>query len=148
MADVKEAPGGRHQGRVLAFQVLFAWDISGVDPAEDLFSFSWAEDPRRPPLPESVKDFARLLASGTIAHVSEIDAALDACLEHWDLDRVSKVELAVLRLSAFCLLHQKDVDKAVVIDEAIEITKAFTMEDSDSYKFVNGVLDAVVKRGI
>jgi N utilization substance protein B len=73
---------------------------------------------------------------------------LDACLEHWDLDRVSKVELAVLRLSTFCLLYQKDLDSAVVIDEAIEITKEFTAEGADSYKFVNGVLDAVVKKGL
>ena len=65
-------------------------------------------------------------------------------LEHWDLGRLSYVDRAILRFSTFSLFFQDDVPDTVVINEAIDIAKIFGSDDS--YRFVNGVLDALYKR--
>ncbi|HRZ90886.1 MAG TPA: transcription antitermination factor NusB, partial [Spirochaetia bacterium] len=72
-----------------------------------------------------------------------VDACIQRHLEHWTLERLKKVDLAVLRLSAYSLMYQKDIPAQITIDEAIEIVKEYGSEDS--YKFVNGVLDAIWK---
>ena len=132
----------RRKGRILAFQALYAWDASQM-PLEDLLSFTWLEEDKRNALEEELKTFARLLISGTIENIESVDACIQKRLEHWSLERLKKVDLAVLRLSAYSLLYQKDIPAQITIDEAIEIVKEYGSEDS--YRFVNGVLDAIWK---
>lgn len=115
----------RRKGRVLAFQTLYSYEVGGI-PLEDLLTFSWASENGL-----SVEDankeeyvFARLLAAGTVEHLSEIDENIKKHLAaNWDFDRVNKVSLSVLRMSVYSLLYQKDVGASVVIDEAIQIAK-------------------------
>jgi len=132
----------RRKGRILAFQALYAWDASQM-PLEDLVSFSWLEADKRGALDEELKTFASLLISGTIENIDAVDARIQKHLEHWSLERLKRVDLAVLRLSAYSLLYQKDIPAQITIDEAIEIVKEYGSEDS--YRFVNGVLDAIWK---
>ena len=87
--------------------------------------------------------FSRLLVSGTIEHIDEIDSVIKANLTNWDFDRLNKVDLAILRISIYPLLYQKDLHSSIVIDEAIDISKQFGSDDS--FKFINAILDSVRK---
>lgn len=88
-------------------------------------------------------DFGRLLITGTIENIGAIDQAIKDHLEHWDFSRLGRVDLAILRISVYCLFYQKDIPATVTIDEAVDISKEFGTDDS--YRFVNGVLDGIRK---
>ncbi len=132
----------RRKGRILAFQALYAWEAS-KPPLEDLLSYEWVEEPKRAALEDELAAFAGLLISGTIENIEAVDSCIQKHLQHWTLERLKKVDLAVLRLSVYSLIYQKDIPAQITIDEAIEIVKEYGSEDS--YKFVNGVLDAIWK---
>ncbi len=127
----------------MAVQALYAWDIN-KRPVEDLGRFEWVDPEEREDLDEAFT-FARLLIAGTLAEIEQIDELIRAQLEHWDFSRVSRVELAILRVSVYALRFQSDIPPRVVIDEAIDIAKRFSGDES--YRFVNGVLDAIHKCG-
>ena len=92
---------------------------------------------------EDVITFAGYITTGTIENIERIDGAIKKHAEHWDLDRIAKVDLAILRVSVYALLLRDDIPATVTIDEAVEIAKQFGGDDS--YKFVNGVLDSIRK---
>jgi transcription antitermination protein NusB len=132
--------GGRRRGRIIAVQSLYRHDLSGAG-LEELLDFSWLDGERAAALPDETGAFARLLIQGTLENLAAVDAAVRRHLEHWDFSRLSRVDLAVLRVSVYCLLFQKDIPASVTIDEAVDIARAFG--GADSWRFVNGVLDAV-----
>lgn len=128
----------RHRGRLLAVQALYSFDVGGVD-ADELSRFSWVDD-----LSDEARAFPALLLGGTIEHLPEVDAAIAANLEHWTIDRLARVDLAILRASAYALLFQPDIPAQVTIDEAVELAKE--LSTPEAYRFVNGVLDAIRRR--
>jgi transcription antitermination protein NusB len=134
--------GSRRKARIIAFQALYSWDISRSD-IEDLSKFIWLEDPENKTKDQTTIDFARFLLAGTIENIEHIDETIKKRLEHWDFSRLSRVDLAILRMSVYALLYQKDIPSTVTIDEAIDIAKDFGAEDS--YRFINGVLDGILK---
>jgi len=134
---------GRRKGRILAFQALYAWDVSKLT-LNDLLEFTWIEDEKRERLGEDGIAFPRLIISGTVEHIDQIDAYITENLTNWDFDRLNKVDLAILRMSVFSLIFQKDLHPSIVIDEAIDISKEFGSDES--YKFVNAVLDSIRKK--
>jgi N utilization substance protein B len=129
----------RRKGRIVAFQALYAWDV-GKNSPDELLEFDWVSQE----LPSEVADFARLLLTGTLESVEQVDATIRDQLEHWDFSRLAKVDLAVLRMSVYSLLYRREIPAKVTIDEAIDIAKEFG--SSDSYRFVNGMLDGIRKR--
>ncbi|MCL2318719.1 MAG: transcription antitermination factor NusB [Treponema sp.] len=141
--------GSRRKGRILAFQALFAWDArcsqtGDVSLPEGLLDFSWAARADDPPVPdEEMAAFSRLLVTGTVENIIPVDDMIRKHLENWDLKRLNRVDLAVLRMSVYTLMFQPEMPPTVVIDEAICIAKEFGTDDS--YRFVNGVLDGVRK---
>lgn len=134
---------GRRKGRILAFQALYAWDVSKIS-YESLLDFSWIEDSKRERLGEDGIAFPRLIIVGTIEHINEIDSMIREHLNNWDFDRLNRVDLAILRMSTYSLMYQKDLHHSIVIDEAIDISKEFGSDDS--FKFINAVLDNIRKR--
>jgi len=134
---------GRRKGRILAFQALYAWDVSHLT-LENLLDFGWIEEEKREKLGEDGIAFPRLIIAGTIEHIEEIDGHIKAHITNWDFDRLNKVDLAILRMSVYSLLFQTDLHPTIVIDEAIDITKEFGSDES--YKFVNAVLDSIRKK--
>ena len=128
----------RRKGRILAFQALYSYDVGG-ESLEQLLKLEWAE------LKESEKDadtvdFARILISGTINHIEEVDEVIKRHLtQNWEFSRVNKVSLAILRISSYSLLFQPEIHPTIVIDEAIDIAREYGADDS--YKFINAVLD-------
>jgi N utilization substance protein B len=129
----------RRKGRILAFQALYAWGAAdtpaGAVP-EGLLDFSWQNKAQ-----EAGDDFSRLLVMGTIENISAIDSMIKKHLKNWDLSRLNRVDLAILRMSAYTLMYQKDTPVSVVINEAIGISREFGTDES--FRFINGVLDSI-----
>lgn len=140
----------RRKARILAFQALFSWDMGNGD-VNSLMDFPWAHSSVQekpvsgdsPPKINESESFARLLVAGTIEHVSEIDELIKRHLDSWEFSRINRVDLAILRISVYPLLYQKDLHPSIVINEAVDISKEFGSDDS--FKFVNAVLDNIRK---
>lgn len=118
-------------------QALYSWGASNV-PLDELLQFEWLDSGAAQ---DDTLAFARLLVAGALENLERVDAAIATHLKHWDISRLARVDLAILRVSAYSLLFQNDVPASVTIDEAIDIAKEFGSDES--YKFVNGVLDAI-----
>ncbi|HEU0089571.1 MAG TPA: transcription antitermination factor NusB [Pseudonocardiaceae bacterium] len=127
--------GARSKARKRAVDILFESDLRGLDPLALL-----AERVGAPEVPP-VSDYTVSLVQGVAAHREDIDRLLAAQAHGWTLERMPPVDRAVLRLGLFELLYSDEVDDAVAIDEAIELAKALSTEDSP--RFVNGVLGAI-----
>ena len=93
---------------------------------------------------DDVKDFATQLVNITIGHRREIDQVIESCAEHWKMDRMAVVDRNILRLGTCEILYCDDVPMRVAINESIELAKKFG--DSESSRFVNGILDQVAKK--
>ena len=130
----------RHDSRVAAIQGIYSWDLNEDKEAADVTSFNWIENKSE----DDDLTFARLTLSGTLENIQEIDSEIKSRLSpKWDFSRVNKVTLAILRVSAYSLLYQKDLQSAVIINEAVEIAKSFGIDDQTA--FINGILDRLAK---
>jgi len=129
----------RRKGRILAFQALYCWESAGI-PLEDLMVFSWLDD-KQATLDESIACFSRLLIAGTIENIKTIDEMIKRHLKNWDISRLNRVDLAILRMSVYALIYSSEIAPSIVIDEAIGISKEFGTDDS--FRFINGVLDSI-----
>ena len=132
----------RRKARVLAFQTLFSMEFNYLN-LEQLIKFEWLDESHLKSLDEETILFTKLLVTGTVENLKEIDEVIKKQLQKWNFDRVVKVELAILRLSVYSILFQKDIPVTVTINEAIDIAKEFGADDA--YKFINGVLDGLKK---
>ena len=127
----------------MAFQALYSWDANRIS-LDELLDFAWIEDDKREKLGEDGIAFPRLLIAGAIEHMDEIDQKIKENLTNWDFDRLNKVDLAILRMSVYSLLYQKDMHPSIVIDEAIDISKEFGSDES--FRFINAILDSIRKK--
>ncbi len=134
--------GSRRKARILAFQSLFSWEVNRRSLPE-LLELEWLDDDKKKILDEETVSFASLLIQGCLENIGEVDKTIKAHLEHWNIERLSKVDLALLRLGCYSLCYQKSIPPSVTIDEAIDIAKLYGSEDS--YRFINGVLDGIRK---
>lgn len=126
----------RRDCRGAALQYLYSWSVNQPgDIAEDLRMFfeHLEEHPR------DHYAFAEELIHGTIEHLAEIDAHIKALAHNWEFERIAKIDLGILRLAMFEMLHRKDIPPVVSINEAIDLSKQFST--TDSKRFINGVLD-------
>ena len=96
-----------------------------------------------PDAPEALRAFAADLVHGTIAEVRALDEVIAAHSANWRLDRLAVIYRMILRMAVWELRHEPDTPAPVVIDEAIELARTFSTDDS--VRFVNGVLDAIRK---
>ena len=126
----------RTQARELTLQILYHHDLN-PESAENLLEPFWEVNPV---LPE-VREYAERLVKGTLLHLSEIDALLSKYAEHWELHRMAAVDRNILRFSTYELLYLEEIPPKVVINEAVNIAKKYSEEQSG--KFVNGILDKI-----
>lgn len=129
--------GSRRNSRECALQMLFQRDLTGDSLPE--ISESFWEGKREP---EDVRSFAESLVAGTVHQMDRIDPMIKRQAEHWRLDRMAAVDRNILRLAVYELL-EGTVPPAVVINEAIEIARKFSTDEST--QFVNGILDGIRK---
>ncbi|MHC1764426.1 MAG: transcription antitermination factor NusB [Verrucomicrobiia bacterium] len=151
----------RREARERAVQFLFQHDLNQPEDLEEALRVFWesqrsaalAEDKGvarwgeavelPPPTAEeaAVRVFAEPLIRGTLQHVGEIDAEIKKYAKNWDLHRMAVVDRNVLRLAIYEMRHREDIPPIVSINEAVDIAKRFSTEESG--KFVNGILDKV-----
>ena len=134
---------GRRKSRILAFQALYAWEQSGQD-LQEILDFPWLAEEQKARYGEDGLAFVRLLVSGAVENIADIDKVIAENITNWDFSRLRKVDLSILRMSVYSLLYQKDIHPSIAIDEAIEISREYGC--TDSYRFINGVLDSVRKK--
>lgn len=127
----------RHQARMAVVSLLYAYDLGNQTIAD--FSDEILEEKK---IRNKQRDFALDLFKGVTEHLGEVDEAIEKHLKDWDFDRLGSIERATLRLGAYEIMFG-ELDSAVIINEAIEVTKAFGSEQSP--KFINGVLDAIAR---
>lgn len=130
----------RRLAREKAIQALYQIDMREISLDEALQAVTGDVDQ----LSAAELAFSRDLVEGVLSHASEIDQAIAGDLRGWKLNRLGYVDRAVLRMAVFEILFVEEIPTKVTINEAIEIARAFGMEES--VKFINGVLDSIAKK--
>jgi N utilization substance protein B len=153
--------GKRREARERAVQFLFQHDINPPEDldaaleqfwqtqraaaiAEDKGAANWGQPTELdPPTAEeaAVRLFADPLIRGALEHREEADGLIKKHAINWELHRIAAVDRNILRLAIFEMLHRDDIPPVVSINEAVDIAKKFSTQDSG--KFVNGILDKV-----
>ncbi|MDP7593896.1 MAG: transcription antitermination factor NusB [Litorilituus sp.] len=130
-------PSPRRKARELAVQAVYSWQISQNSVSDIEVNFITDNAKRRFDI-----DYFQLLLRGVTTNINELDLAISPHVDR-PLDDIDQVEKAILRVAVFELSDCQEVPYRVVINEAIELAKSFAADDS--HKFVNGVLDKIVK---
>ena len=130
--------GKRRRAREAAIQYHFWRDLQHGETPERIDDF-WEFCPVKP----NVREFAQPLIEGMVEHLNEIDDRIKRYCENYNLNRISAVDRAVLRLAIYEMLYRDDIPPVVSINEAIELAKTFGGAESGA--FVNGILDRIRK---
>lgn len=153
--------GNRREARERAVQFLFQHDLNPpekLDEALDHFwnsqraaaiatdkgGATWGQKVELPPPTAEEAElrlFAEPLIRGTLENRDEADTVIRKHAQNWDLHRIAAVDRNILRLAIYEMLHRQDIPPVVSINEAVDIAKKFSTQDSG--KFVNGILDKV-----
>ena len=153
--------GQRREAREKAVQFLFQHDLNPSENVEESLAHFWnsqrasaiAEDKAGanwgqkvdllPPTAEELatRVFADKLIRGVLQHRPALDEKIKEHAQNWDINRMAVVDRNILRLAIYEMLHRDDIPPVVSINEAVDIAKRFSTEDSG--KFVNGILDKV-----
>ncbi|MBI4825555.1 MAG: transcription antitermination factor NusB [Nitrospirae bacterium] len=129
----------RRKARECALQILFQLDFTNSGLTGETLSEFWAgtkED-------DETMEFAHAIIKGTREHMARLDEIITRAADNWSVDRMSVVDRNILRASAYELVYRKDIPPAVAINEAVEISKKYSTEDSAP--FINGILDRIYK---
>ena len=125
----------RHQARRAVVGLLYAYDLGNENISH--FSDEIFEEGK---IRNKQREFSKSLFNGTIEALAFLDEEIRSYIKEWNFDDIGKVEKAIMRLGAYEILIAK-TDKAIIINEAIELAK--TLADEKSPQFINGVLDAL-----
>jgi N utilization substance protein B len=129
--------GKRTTARRLAMQAIYQSEISKTDIDQALDNLFEEEG-----IPEETKTFARHLAKEAQNNKDKLDSKITEFSKNWSIDRISMINKSILRLAFYELLFEKDTPKPVVINEALELAKKYS--DEESAKFINGILGSAV----
>jgi transcription antitermination protein NusB len=134
----------KHRARQAALQILYQWEIAATDvgrAAETFFALQWPEATEPP---EPLRSFATDLAHDTVRRLEEVDRLIAETAERWRPERMPVIDRLIMRMAACELLRDPDTPPPVVINEALELARTFSTEES--VKFINGMLDAIRKK--
>lgn len=130
--------GRRRKARESTLQILFQLEFDSSQPERTVQEY-WTDKKA----PEEEREFSDKLVQGIIEHKDTLDSVIQSLSEHWRLSRMLLVDRNILRMAAFELLFEESVAPPVVINEAIEIAKKFSSDQSAA--FINGILDTLRK---
>ncbi|MEI7481755.1 MAG: transcription antitermination factor NusB [Elusimicrobiota bacterium] len=130
----------RRLSREQCLQSLYLADVSILETQDILAMFQMQEFA----LEEKVFEFYKTLFTDTITNREKIDGIITATSKNWGLERMSAIDRCILRLAVCEMIFLEDAPVPVIIDEAIELAKKYSTENSG--KFVNGVLDSIAKQ--
>ncbi len=135
----------RHLGRIVALQSLYEQDFR-LEAEDKTFAISEVLDRNVSRYKETIDDtvFVEKLVRGVVEHQDELDNILQPLAPEWPIDQIARMDRVVLRIGAYELLYAKDIPPKVVINEAVELAKAFGGDNSS--KFINGVLGSLLRQ--
>jgi N utilization substance protein B len=133
--------GIRRKSRELALQALYQGELAGQTELLDFAEFCVHFQADKKAIP-----YARKLLDGVQEKKEEVNQLISRYAENWRLERMSVIDRNILRLAVFELHYQDDVPPSVVINEAVEIAKRYSTDDSGP--FINGILDAMARENI
>jgi transcription antitermination factor NusB len=129
----------RTRAREVALQFLYQLDLRGDDLLDEAKTFVRGEE-----RDAETARFAIRLVQGTFEHKDEIDRVIQGVAQNWNISRMAVVDRNVLRLATYELLHCDDIPPKVAINEAIELGKRYSTQNSGA--FINGILDKIMNR--
>jgi N utilization substance protein B len=133
----------RHRAREAGVQMLYQWEV-GREPIADVVRTFWVHGPAASQaVPNELRMFAAMLANGVAGTVETIDPMIAEAAENWRIERMNVLDRLILRLAIYEFLHQPETPAKVIINEALELARTFSTDDS--VRFINGILDAVRK---
>ena len=122
--------------------MLYQWEVGRTSPGDAILSY-WPGLEDVAQVPEQHREFANEIVRGTVQRVEEIDRLLASHAQNWRVERMAVLDRMVLRLATYELLAEPETPAKVVINEALELTRAYSGDEAVG--FVNGVLDGVRK---
>jgi N utilization substance protein B len=131
---------GLRRAREAALQMLYQCEVGRTGAAEAILTYWPSRDPGGE-VDDERRAFANRLVTGTLAETEAIDRLLAAHARNWRVERMAVIDRLLLRLAVYELQHAPDTPARVVINEALELARAYSGEEA--VPFVNGVLDAV-----
>jgi N utilization substance protein B len=131
---------GRHQARKRAVDLLFEAEARGLSPVEIVDVRTALTEAQQDVAP--LNPYTETVARGVGEHTAHIDDLISSHLQGWTLDRLPAVDRAILRVAVWELLHAEDVPEPVAVDEAVQLAKELSTDESPS--FINGVLGQVM----
>jgi N utilization substance protein B len=134
----------RHRAREATLQILYQWEIGRGDVAQAVTTFFTLQWPNVDPPADELREFATKLAHETVERLAAIDPLIAETAERWRPERMAVLDRLILRMAICELLREPQTPPAVVINEALELARTFSTEES--VKFINGILDAVRKK--
>lgn len=130
----------RRVAREKVVQALYQMDMTGVS-ADEAISSVLGDNVSQIPV-----DFIQDLVRGTENHQADIDRVISSFLQGWTLGRLSYVDRSILRMAVYELMYRSDIPEKVTLNEAIELSKSFSTEESS--RFINGVLSNILHQYI
>lgn len=127
----------RRRSREYALQILFQLEFTDTELSDALLNEFWKSISE----PDDVKEFTHSIVRETLENLDKIDTIIKKAAQHWSLERMAVIDRNILRAATYELSFREDIPSSVTINEAIEIAKKFSTEDSAS--FINGILDRV-----
>jgi len=134
----------RHRAREAALQILYQWEVGRAEvgsAATTFFAHQWPESDAPS---DELRTFATSLARDTVDRLPAIDPMIAETADRWRPERMAVLDRLILRMAACELLRDRGTPPAVVINEALELARTFSSEES--VKFINGMLDAIRKK--
>jgi N utilization substance protein B len=135
----------RHLGRIIALQTLYEQELrqEAADKDFDVNEVLERNIGRYKDMLEDI-EFIRQLVAGVSKQASKLDATLQPVAPEWPIDQIARMDRLVLRIGLYELQNEDDVPPKVVINEAVELAKAFGGDNSS--RFVNGVLGTLLRQ--
>jgi N utilization substance protein B len=127
----------RRRSREYALQILFQLDLTGERDMDDVFREFWEGNDE----PEEVREFTYAIVKNTRENLEKIDSLIKDAAEHWSIERMAVIDRNILRAATYEIVFRSDIPPSVAINEALEIAKKYSTEDSAP--FINGILDRI-----
>ena len=134
----------RTRSRELALQILYQVDVRKDNIDEFIADFWENQIASDDTSDDSVMEFSTTLVNGTLKNLLKIDEHITSYAENWQLSRMAVIDRNIMRMGTFELLYLEDMPPKVAINEAVELAKKYG--DTESGKFVNGILDKINKK--
>lgn len=130
----------RSQVREEVFKILFRYPFAGEEEMEEQIAFSMEELEGKS---EENLTYIQNKVHAIMEHVDEIDKTIQDNCEGWNISRLGKAEIAIMRIAVYELMYETEIPFSVSINEAVELTKSYC--DEEAKGFVNAVLGKVAK---